>query len=126
MKNTLENWQKLREICEGMLQGGTLQTSWRSHWIDFAPKDQIYLNQEYINDYRVKPAPKKRPIRTDELPPIVWIKFADGYTWLLVRAIEPRRIYLKSTTPYTIDDLISIGAVWSPDRKTENSFEVEE
>lgn len=96
--------------------------------------------------WRIKPEPRKRLIKPEELPPVFWVRDSEKKAWLLVTFVSDEMIsgvalailephtYLWSVCAANLPAMPSIRWdspsletwEWSPDRKQVNSFWVEE
>jgi hypothetical protein len=76
--------------------------------------------------YRIKPEPKKRLIRVEELPPVCWVKVDGPFACLVIgRDFNDQRLKIE-TGGFSIRQIHDDGGKWSSDLKTWDSFEVED
>lgn len=79
--------------------------------------------------YRIRPTPKTRLIRVEELPAVMWVFQERDFTWELVYGIgpscDPTRLHTKWHS-FTIKEAQERHIQWSPDRKDVRSFLVED
>jgi len=93
-------------------------------WADL--KDLLYCehpNFEFFN-YRIKPQPKLRLMRVDDLPPVFWVREIGFQAWHLVSEIRGNGIIFGNGGSFTLEPSSTWAArcEWSPDRKQINSF----
>lgn len=97
-------------------------------WTDWPPDQELAFFHNLAHDkyfrLRVKPEPKKRLIRADELPPVFWVRNREG--WALCTYVSDKEgLRLAGSVSYVQigEDAEKCGILgWSPDRKQVFSF----
>jgi len=97
------------------------------HWRALeAGKTPAFSRPDGILLHRIKPQPKPRLIRVDELPPVFWVKRKDGNVWLAVYAIGEHSLQIGYFNyygkPSTIGEKDLVNWEYSPDRYAPHSF----